>query len=210
MKKLIQGIIQFRETKRQDLADTFSTLALGQKPDALFIACSDSRVAVNIFASTDPGDLFVLRNVGNLVPPSGHSEGTGTAAAIDFAVENLRVKNIIVCGHSDCGAIHALRQGHHTLPQGPLKTWLELGATNESLEVDASEDSRRNVLAQIEHLKTYPNIQRAMLERHLGLHAIWFDIRHLDVFYFEQDPHRWTLLDAEQGERILAQLDPSF
>src|SRR5579859_6420974 len=107
MKKLIQGIIQFHETRRLGLEEAFSKLALSQKPDALFIACSDSRVAANVFASTDPGDLFVLRNVGNLVPPYGNPGGTGTAAAVDFAVEKLGVRNIIVCGHSDCGAMHA-------------------------------------------------------------------------------------------------------
>jgi len=107
VKKLIQGIIQFHETRRQGYEETFSKLALGQKPDALFIACSDSRVAVNVFASTDPGDLFVLRNVGNLVPPFGQPGGTGTAAAVDFAVDHLKVKDIIICGHSDCGAMHA-------------------------------------------------------------------------------------------------------
>ena len=86
MKKLIRGILNFREVKRDSVAETFHALALGQKPDALLIACSDSRVAVNIFASDDPGDLFVVRNVGNLVPPHDDPGNAGTAAAVDFAV----------------------------------------------------------------------------------------------------------------------------
>ena len=207
MEKLIRGILQFRETRRSELAETFSQLALGQKPDALFVACSDSRMAVNVFASTDPGDLFVLRNVGNLVPPYGHSGAAGTAAAVDFAVEKLMVRDIIVCGHSDCGAMHAHAQGVESLADGPLRTWLEMGATGEALASDPSETSRRNVLAQLEHLSGYPSVLRAMEERNLQLHGLWFDIRHLDVLYFENAADRWTVLDAADGERILEQIE---
>ncbi len=206
MKKLIQGILQFRQTKREGLTETFIKLALGQKPDALFIACSDSRMAVNVFASTDPGDLFVVRNVGNLAPPYGHPGGTGTAAAVDFAVETLSVRDIIVCGHSDCGAIAALCGGHAAMPDGPLKTWLQIAADGHTVGSDPSEASRRNVLLQLEHLKGYPSVVRAMTERGLRLHGMWFDIRHLDVLYYEESAHQWTVLDAAEGERILSKI----
>ncbi len=206
MKKLIRGIIQFHETKRQGYEDTFSKLALGQKPDALFIACSDSRVAVNVFASTDPGDLFVVRNVGNLVPPFGNPGGTGTAAAVDFAVDKLAVSDIIVCGHSDCGAMHAHCQGQDALPEGSIKRWLEMGAGPEAKGMDVNEASRRNVTVQLEHLKGYPAVGRAMRERGLGLHGLWFDIRHLEVLYYE-GTGKWTVLDGKDGERVLKSLD---
>jgi len=208
MKKLIRGIIAFRETRREGYAETFRKLALGQKPDALFVACSDSRMAVNVFASTDPGDLFVVRNVGNLVPPYGHPVAQGTAAAVDFAVEQLGVADIIVCGHSDCGAMHAHCQGADRLPKGPLRTWLEAGATAPT-GTDVSEASRRNVLAQLDHLAEYPSVVRAVASRRLRLHGIWFDIPRMDVLYYEQTALRWCLLDAEEGERILARLDSS-
>ncbi len=206
MKKLIRGILQFRETRRDGLRDTFAKLALGQKPDALFIACSDSRMAVNVFASSDPGDLFVLRNVGNLVPPYGHPGGAGTAAAVDFAVDNLGVRDIIVCGHSTCGAMAALCQGRASLPDSPLKTWLEIATRDEPPGADAALASRRNVLLQIEHLRSYPSVARAMEERHLQLHGMWFDIRELNVLYYEEPLQQWTVLDAVAGERILAHL----
>jgi carbonic anhydrase len=215
MKKLIQGILQFRQTQREGLTETFAKLALGQKPDALFIACSDSRMAVNVFASTDPGDLFVLRNVGNLAPPYGHPGGTGTAAAVDFAVDNLGVRDIIVCGHSDCGAIAALCHGRDALPDGPLKWWLDMGAASGTIEdgdaagSDPSDASRRNVLRQVEHLKGYPSVIRAMAERGLRLHGMWFDIRHLDVLYYEQPARQWTVLDAAEGARILGNIGGS-
>ncbi len=203
MKKLIRGIIEFHETKRKGYEETFSRLALGQKPDALFVACSDSRVAVNVFASTDPGDLFVVRNVGNLVPPYGNPGGTGTAAAVDFAVDKLKVADIIVCGHSDCGAMHAHVKGQEALPEGSLKSWLEMGAGPEARGLDVNEASRRNVIAQLGHLRAYPAVARALGERGLGLHGLWFDIRHLEVLYYEETPRKWTVLDGVEGERIL-------
>ena len=96
MKKLLYGIVDFRKNVRPAVKETFAQLALGQRPDTLFIACSDSRVVPNLFASSDPGDLFVIRNVGNLIPPSdagGHSKSDESeAAAIEFALLNLPVK----------------------------------------------------------------------------------------------------------------------
>ena len=206
MQKLIRGIVQFRETKRDGYAETFTRLALGQQPDALFIACSDSRVAVNVFASTDPGDLFVVRNVGNLVPPFGHPGGTGVAAAVDFAVETLRVRDIIVCGHSDCGAIRAHCRGQEALPEGPLRAWLQMGANEENRGADFSEVSRRNVLDQLDHLRGYPSVRRAMGEQRLQIHGLWFDIRPMEILYYEETARRWTVLDAATGERILQRL----
>jgi len=206
VKKLIQGIIQFHETRRQGYEETFSKLALGQTPDALFIACSDSRVAVNVFASTDPGDLFVLRNVGNLVPPFGQPGGTGTAAAVDFAVDHLKVKDIIICGHSDCGAMHAHVKGQQALPEGSLKAWLEMGAGPEATGLEINEASRRNVLNQLDHLRGYPSVAKALTERGLGLHGLWFDIRHLEVLYYDGTTRAWVVLDEKDGSRILQQL----
>jgi carbonic anhydrase len=105
MKKLIRGIVDFRKNVRPRVKDVFARLALGQRPDTLFVACSDSRVVPNLFASSDPGDLFVLRNVGNLIPrysdadplPGADSE----AAAIGFALHALPITDVIVCGHSE-------------------------------------------------------------------------------------------------------------
>lgn len=206
MKKLIRGILHFRQTRRAGLADTFAKLALGQQPDALFIACSDSRMAVNVFASSDPGDLFVVRNIGNLVPLYDHPGGTGTATAVDYAVENLGVRDIIVCGHSDCGAMGALCRGRHNLPDGPLKTWLEIAAHDEPPGADTAEASRRNVLLQLDHLRGYPSVSRAVASRGLQLHGMWFDIHNLNVLYYEASSGEWTVIDSASGERILASL----
>src|SRR5690348_14195817 len=109
MKKLIQGIIDFRQNLTKENRELFAQLALGQKPDTLFIACSDSRVVPNLFASTNPGDLFVLRNIGNLIPPAvGPHLDCSASAVLEFSIFTLGVSDIIVCGHSECGAMQAL------------------------------------------------------------------------------------------------------
>lgn len=173
MKKLIEGIVEFRKKLQPNYRDTFARLALGQSPDALFIGCSDSRVAVNVFASTDPGDLFVVRNVGNLVPPCDiHGQSTADeseAAAIEFALGTLNVSNIIVCGHSECGAMQALASGREKVKDKNLCSWLrhgEMGLEDLLRQKPLNSQLNRynqlsqfNVLRQIEHLKTYPIVQ---------------------------------------------------
>src|SRR5271154_5622632 len=105
MKKLLQGIVEFRKSLTEERRALFAQLALGQKPDVLFIGCSDSRVVPNLFASTEPGDLFVVRNIGNLIPPcSCSAHESSVAAAIEFSLFSLNVSDIIICGHSECGA----------------------------------------------------------------------------------------------------------
>ena len=128
MRKLLQGIIDFRKKFRKENKDLFAKLALGQKPDALFIACSDSRVVPNLFASTNPGDLFVLRNIGNLIPPATCPiHDNSVSAALEFSLYSLNVSDIIVCGHSECGAMLALAQGIDTLCCPHLEIWLKYG-----------------------------------------------------------------------------------
>ena len=118
MRKLIWGIVEFREQQLPRYAEHFRELADGQSPNTLFITCADSRVAPNLLVSTDPGELFTMRNVGNLVPPAtadGLSTGDlSEASAIEYAVKVLKVANIVVCGHSGCGAMKAV------LAPGPL------------------------------------------------------------------------------------------
>ena len=130
MKKLIKGILDFQANQQQQYVEKYAKLALGQKPDALLVACSDSRVVPNIFASTDPGDMFVVRNVGNLIPPctqhGSHSCTGSESAAIDFSLLALDVKDIIVCGHSECGAMQAILKGTEDLSTH-LKDWLKNG-----------------------------------------------------------------------------------
>src|SRR5947209_7832704 len=109
MQKLIQGIHRFQQESFRPLQSLFEQLSKGQNPETLFITCSDSRIDPNLLTRSKPGDLFILRNAGNIVPPQGAACG-GEAATIEFALAALAVKDIIICGHSLCGAMEGLLQ----------------------------------------------------------------------------------------------------
>lgn len=209
MRKLIRGIIDFRRARRPDYAATFSRLALGQSPDSLLIACSDSRVVPNLFASTEPGDLFVLRNVGNIIAPCG-PEGLSLsdeseAAALEFAIDGLRVKDIIVCGHSGCGAMRALLGEVPVIDAPHFRAWLRhaepaleryrAGERMKSEVPPHDQVSQINVLAQLEHLRSYSVVRKAEEQRRVALHAWWFDIAGADVLAWTRDAGRFVLID---------------
>lgn len=220
MKKLIRGIVEFRKNVQSEYRERFAHLALGQAPDTLFIACSDSRVVPNTFASADPGDLFVIRNVGNLIAPAGgkgvsvsdESEG----AAIEFSILKLGVKDIIVCGHSECGAMQALLAGQ--VPDGSphLKAWLRHGEDSLAKERSGKAPdpslaphnrlSQINCLCQLDHLLTYPAVREAVNSGRLRLHAWWFDITHADVYAYDDSLKRYILIDEKSAETLLKKL----
>lgn len=214
MKKLIQGLVDFRRHTLPAYRLTFAKLAKSQNPDCLFIACSDSRVVPNLFASTNPGDLFVVRNVGNLVPTHATaSRDQSVSSALEFSVLALGVNDIVVCGHSNCGAMKGLLGGQ--LPEGAstLGGWLSHGQS--SLARMAKEDdggdlpdydrlSRANVLEQVDHLRSFPFVQQRISEGKVRVHAWWFDVGSADVYAHEPDLG-WVLIDEEEGARILGE-----
>ncbi len=219
MRKLIRGIIDFRKNRRPGYQETFSRLALGQAPDALFIACSDSRVAANVFASTEPGDLFVIRNVGNLVPLAGQGgvpdRDTSAAAAIEFSSLVLQVRDIVVCGHSECGAMRALHEGREVGPS--LQAWLTharepLRQLRSGVRMPAdlaphNHLSQLNVLQQLEHLRSYPILRERIRAGSLRLNAWWFDIAQAEVLAYEESAGRFVVIDEAEGARLLERLD---
>jgi len=214
MRKLLRGIVEFRRARRPDYAETFARLALEQKPDALFVACSDSRVVPNLFASTEPGDLFVVRNVGNLIPPCGtggrSASDESEAAAVEFALRVLRVRDVIICGHSECGAMRSLCESNPPAEAPNLSSWLRHAQTaldrlttpspwlqDPRLAQLAPHDivSQLNVLAQIEHLRTYPAVKEMEQAGTLAIHGWWFDIAGADVYAFDERRRCFVLLD---------------
>ncbi len=214
MNKLIRGILDFRKNVLPGRRELFARLATGQSPDVLFITCSDSRVAPNWFASTDPGDLFVIRNVGNIVPPCqpGNKGDTSVAAAIEFSLGTLGISDIVVCGHSGCGAIRALSNGIEKLPSSGLQSWLEIAKpssqTSSKLEfskVLSSEDqlSQSNVLQQLEHIRTYPSVKERLEKKTLQVHGWWFDIAQGGINVFDETSRKFILIDEKVGTRIL-------
>ena len=167
MRNLIQGIHQFQKEDFRELHDLFQELVHGQNPETLFITCSDSRIDPNRLTHSLPGDLFILRNAGNIVPPHG-ATATGEAATIEFAVTGLGVKDIIVCGHSHCGAMKALIKPEIIAEMPAMQGWLSHSeATRRIIREnyrDLSGDEllmaaiEENVLVQIEHLQTLPAV----------------------------------------------------
>ncbi len=218
MKKLIKGIVDFRKNLTTENRNLFANLALEQKPDALFIACSDSRVVPNLFASTNPGDLFVLRNIGNLIPPASSTfPDLSTAAAIEFSIFSLNISDIIVCGHSDCGAMQTLAQGIDTLSCPHLKSWLKYGKEslnrvrqgfiiNPSLS-EHNQISQVNVLQQMQHITSYPFIRDLLEKKQLRIHGWWFDISKADVYCYEKDLNQFILIDEKEAKLILERLN---
>lgn len=197
MKKLLDGIRDFHERVRPSYREKFAHLALGQAPDCLFIACSDSRVVPNLFASTDPGDLFVLRNVGNIVPPATAARGAvGSGAAVEFATLALNVGDIVVCGHSSCGAMRATLTGERPEGTRHLNEWLEyaepskvrlgVGAAGSPLPLE-DQLSQVHVLQQLDHLRTYPAVAARIAAGDLRVHGWWFDLLHAEVLSYEQE-----------------------
>lgn len=223
MKKLLRGIVEFRKNVRPGYRETFARLALGQSPDALLIACSDSRVVPNLFASTEPGDLFVIRNAGNLIAPCGPDgrsvSDESEAAAIEFAILALNVSDIIVCGHSECGAMRLLLEGARHLEAPHIRSWLQHAEealrrvrTGERMTPELplhNHLSQLNVLLQVEHLRSYPVVRERLEARRLRLHAWWFDIAQAEVLAHEPENRRFSVIDETAADRLIRQIEGS-
>lgn len=220
MKKLIKGLLDFQRHAVRPYRSTFERLAKSQTPDCLFITCADSRVVPNMIVSTDPGDLFTVRNVGNLVPRAAESgrcdNDQSHAAALEFALSALPVEDIVVCGHSNCGAMKAILAGQ-PMPDAPhLEAWLKNGQASleafragENVGVGIPEYDRLsqlNVLTQLEHIKTYPLVQKRLAAGTLRLHGWWFDIGHAQVHAYRASLQKFVPIDEAQGEQMLAEL----
>ncbi len=220
MKKLIQGILDFRKHCLKDYLKSYSHLHKGQAPDYLLVTCSDSRVAPNIFASTNPGDVFAIRNVGNIITPYDRKKNIAEGAAIDFALNCLPVKDIIICGHSDCGAMRAIVSGMKKIPYLHLKNWLACsGCPEKRLRTSPLKKypkekqnhlAQLNVLTQIENVKSYPIVQERLFEKKLNIHGWYFDLANGSVYSYEKEFEEFILIDQKEAKRILKRLRNIF
>lgn len=217
MKKLLDGIVEFRRNIQESYRQSFAKLATGQTPDCLFIACSDSRVVPNTFASTNPGDLFVIRNVGNLIPCCGDNTGLSDsdeseAAAIEYAVDTLGVRTIVVCGHSECGAMRAALDGRKKFTHPNFKSWLrhadsslqklKQGFILDSNLSESNQLSQINVLVQMQNLLTYPIVKKKVEEKKLFIYGWWFDITQADVYAFDSEANKFLIIDETLAKKI--------
>ena len=194
MQKLIQGIHRFQQENFRPLQGLFEQLSKGQNPETLFITCSDSRIDPNLLTRSNPGDLFILRNAGNIVPPHGAASG-GEAATIEFAVAALNVKDIIICGHSHCGAMRGLLQPEQVASLPAVSSWLGYAEKTRRIVRDnyGHLDGERlltatveeNVLVQLEILRTLPPIASRLAQGDLHLHGWVYKIQSGEVFAYD-------------------------
>lgn len=204
MQKLVAGIHQFQTGIFRSQRELFERLARSQAPETLFITCADSRVNPNLITQTDPGELFILRNAGNIVPPYG--TGGGEEASIEMALSKLAIQDIILCGHSGCGAMEGLLadSGHEDLPA--FSAWLKHAAATRlimremysHLEGDARLTAavEENVLVQLENLRTHPVVAAGLASGRLKLHGWVYKIRTGEVFAYEPESSQFVPLVA--------------
>lgn len=195
MDKIAAGVVRFQQEAYQERRDLFEKLADGQSPEALFITCSDSRIDPNLLTQTEPGELFICRNAGNIVPP--HTNHTGAmTASIEFAVGALKVPHIIVCGHSECGAMKGAMnpEGLDDFPH--VREWLAyaraavLISKHKGAALDEKERLdlviKENVLLQIAHLRTHPYVAARLASGDISIHGWTYDIKTGEVLAFDE------------------------
>lgn len=216
MEKLIRGIHKFQCDIFRAREDMFVKLANGQSPQALFIGCSDSRMVPDLICQTDPGDLFVIRNAGNLVPPYTPGGVCGEAATIEYAIRGLGVKDIIVCGHTRCGAMQAAMYPESLKGMPRVRQWLSnADASNEIVTTQYDhlpEDARwqvmvqENVLVQLENLRTHPSVLVGLAHGDIRLHAWVYKLETGQVFTYEVESGQYVPLVRHDGSGSISPL----
>jgi len=202
MKKLIEGLQQFHAGYFSSHRDLFEELSHGQHPRILFITCSDSRIDPNLITQAQVGDLFVIRNAGNIIPPYGAANG-GEGAAMEYALTALGIDQVIVCGHSHCGAIKGLLHLNSLQEKLPLVyDWLKHAEATRRLMVDnyghlEGEELiemavAENVLTQLENLQTYPVIHSRLHQGTLALHGWIYSIERGEVLAYDGVLHEFV------------------
>lgn len=213
MHPLIEGVHRFRNDEFGNYRSLFQRLSReGQSPHTLFITCSDSRVLAELITQSKPGDLFVVKNIGNIVPPNAVTGTTNsTAAAIEFAVESLRVSDIVICGHSQCGAMAALLGEPLDEKRTPhLKQWLTLAEPVREIMRDqyahVHDKQHRvdlaageNVLFALENLHSYYCVQDRLMDGSLRLHGWFFEIASAQLLAYNPETRQFSPLVREKG-----------
>ena len=204
MPKFAAGVIRFQNEVFPQNKDLFEQLSKGQSPEALFITCSDSRIETAMITQTAPGELFICRNAGNIVPPHTTYTG-GMTASIEFAVAALQVPHIVICGHTECGAMKGAMnpEGLDSLPH--VKEWLSYAKAAVDVVKEISPDAssaeqmkqllEQNVILQLNHLRTHPSVATRLAKGDLVLHGWVYDIKTGDVNAFDEVTQKFIPVD---------------
>lgn len=208
MQKLVTGIHLFQNHVFSSQQELFARLSRGQHPLALFITCSDSRICPNLMTQTKPGELFILRVAGNIIPPYGAVQG-GEAATIEYAVSVLNVQDIVVCGHSLCGAMGALIDGQNLDQLPAVKAYLQHAESTRRIlhenYADVVDPDKRlmlaieeNVLVQLENLRTHPAVAAALARKKLNLHGWVYKFQTGRVFAYSAEHEQFVPIEEIQ------------
>ena len=213
IQKYAEGNKLFRTYFKKNKESLLKLVVGGQTPKALFIGCSDSRVIPDLIVQSNPGDLFVIRNVGNFVPPYKPDEDFhATASGIEYAVSVLNVEEIIICGHTHCGACNYLYEPIEDDSLIHTKKWLELGESAKtsailSLGVSAPKEEllrlteKLSVIKQIENILTYPNVKKRFSNGTLNVHGWYYDIETGHIDYYNADTYEFLPLQELANEK---------
>lgn len=209
MPNFAAGVLKFQNDVFPGKQSLFEELSEGQSPEALFITCADSRIETGMITQTGPGDLFICRNAGNIVPP--HTEHTGgMTASIEYAVAVLKVPHIVICGHSGCGAMAGAMnpEGLESLPH--VKRWLGFSkaavSIADELGQDMNDDDKmsllieQNVLLQLQHLRTHPSVAAALAKDEVQLHGWVYDIKTGGMTAYDESQKKFIVVDESHAK----------
>lgn len=216
MERLLKGVSKFQHDVFPGQRELFEKLSDGQHPRALFITCADSRIVPDLITQSGPGDLFICRNAGNMVPPYGEFNG-GVSATIEYGVSALGVRHIVVCGHTDCGAMKALLRPESVESMPTVKSWLAHGEmarriVDENYK-DLAEEARvhalteENIVAQLQHLRTHPSVAVRLARNELFLHGWLYHIRTAAIECWEEDRKRFVPIEQYHLQPAAAELE---
>lgn len=206
MHRLFKGYMKFREDDFQSHREMFKELGRQQKPHTLFIGCSDSRLVPNLITQTHPGELFIIRNIANIVPPYRMTEEyVATTSAVEYAVQVLNVDSIVVCGHSNCGGCAAMNLPEEQLAHIPhVRKWLavsrEVKGRVDRLMKGGSVEEREwlteqvNILVQMRNLLTYPYIRRRYEAGELNIYGWYYIIETSEIYNFNDEKEAFELI----------------
>ena len=214
MDHVISGVAKFQKEVYPGKKATFQKLANGQNPEVLFITCSDSRIDPNLVTQTGPGELFICRNAGNVVPPHSNETG-GMTASIEFAVAALGVSHIVICGHTDCGAMKGALNPEALSGLPHVKEWLghcrvasevvkERCGHDELSHEHLEEVTQENVVQQMQHLRTHPSVAAKIATGQVKLHGWVYNIESGDVLCYDEKTGKFEAMDEAYAEEQLS------
>lgn len=210
MKKIISGLTDFKNQSYDQRKELFATLANGQSPEVLLITCADSRIDPNLITHSEPGDLFICRNAGNIVPPFGNVTG-GMTASIEFGVAALGIEHIIICGHTDCGAMKGAMKPESLGALPSVASWLSFtrAATavvkerhGELCDEHLNEVTEQNVILQMTHLETHPAVAAKLASGKVEIHGWVYDIEAGIVRCYDEEKNAFVTMEEKYYDII--------